>query len=204
MIIKDRKERKMKPVRSNELQHLERTVERKFDDRESEIKSENENEIQSLSDKNLERFKKRLNIKAKAQAVVNAKKELDDFVNSKERIEQKLQLKLDSVVKTFFEQMETWNRVRRWKYDFGSKEDKDPSTFDNMFSTLCKQETEKAFYNSPKGQALKVLNKQKERAQNIIYSGDSIQNVWRYLGQVFNQAKINAEIPKQMLQLPKE
>ena len=50
----------------------------------------------------------------------------------------------------------------------------------------------------------KVLNKQKERAQNIIYSGDSIQNVWRYLGQVFNQAKINAEIPRQMLQLPKE
>ena len=193
----------MKPVRSNELQHLERTVERKFDDRESEIKSENENEIQSLSDKNLERFKKRLNIKAKAQAVVNAKKELDDFVNSKERIEQKLQLKLDSVVKTFYEQMENWNRIRRWKYDF-DKKDQDSDSFEHIFNALCKQETEKAFYNSPKGQALKVLNKQKERAQNIIYSGDSIQNVWRYLGQVFNQAKINAEIPRQMLQLPKE
>ena len=193
----------MKPVRSNELQHLESTINRKFNDREAEVKSEMENEIQSLSDKNLDRFKKRLNIKSKAQAVANAKKELDAFVETKEQVELKLQNKLDSVVETFFDAMENWNKVRRWKYDF-DKKDQDPESFDHMFNALCRQETEKAYHASPKGQALRVLKRQRERAEHIIYSGDSIQNVWRYLGQVFNQAKIAAEIPRQMLQLPKE
>lgn len=191
----------MKPVRSNELQHLESTINRKFNDREAEVKSEMENEIQSLSDKNLDRFKKRLNIKSKAQAVANAKKELDAFVETKEQVELKLQNKLDSVVETFFDAMENWNKVRRWKYDFSDKNERD---FDHMFSKLCRQETEKAYHASPKGQALRVLKRQRERAEHIIYSGDSIQNVWRYLGDVFNQAKIAAEIPRQMLQLPKE
>ena len=193
----------MKPVRSNELQHLESTINRKFNDREAEVKSEMENEIQSLSDKNLDRFKKRLNIKSKAQAVANAKKELDAFVETKEQVELKLQNKLDSVVETFFDAMENWNKVRRWKYDF-DKKDQDSDSFDYMFNALCRQETEKAYHASPKGQALRVLKRQRERAEHIIYSGDSIQNVWRYLGQVFNQAKIAAEIPRQMLQLPKE
>ena len=191
----------MKPVRSNELQHLESTINRKFNDREAEVKSEMENEIQSLSDKNLDRFKKRLNIKSKAQAVANAKKELDAFVETKEQVELKLQNKLDGVVETFFDAMENWNKVRRWKYDFSDKNERD---FDHMFSKLCRQETEKAYHASPKGQALRVLKRQRERAEHIIYSGDSIQNVWRYLGDVFNQAKIAAEIPRQMLQLPKE
>ncbi len=191
----------MKPVRSNELQHLESTINRKFNDREAEVKSEMENEIQSLSDKNLDRFKKRLNIKSKAQAVTNAKKELDAFVETKEQVELKLQNKLDGVVETFFDAMENWNKVRRWKYDFSDKNERD---FDHMFSKLCRQETEKAYHASPKGQALRVLKRQRERAEHIIYSGDSIQNVWRYLGDVFNQAKIAAEIPRQMLQLPKE
>ena len=194
----------MKPIRSNELQHLESTINHKFNDREAEVKSEMENEIQSLSDKNLDRFKKRLNIKSKAQAVANAKKELDAFVETKEQVELKLQNKLDGVVKTFFDAMENWNKVRRWKYDFSDKSEKDPESFDYMFSKLCRQETEKAYHASPKGQALRVLKRQRERAEHIIYSGDSIQNVWRYLGQVFNQAKIAAEIPRQMLQLPKE
>ena len=194
----------MKPIRSNELQHLESTINHKFNDREAEVKSEMENEIQSLSDKNLDRFKKRLNIKSKAQAVANAKKELDAFVETKEQVELKLQNKLDGVVKTFFDAMENWNKVRRWKYDFSDKSEKDPESFDYMFSKLCRQETEKAYHASPKGQALRVLKRQRERAEHIIYSGDSIQNVWRYLGDVFNQAKIAAEIPRQMLQLPKE
>ena len=194
----------MKPVRSNELQHLESTINHKFNDREAEVKSEMENEIQSLSDKNLDRFKKRLNIKSKAQAVANAKKELDAFVETKEQVELKLQNKLDGVVKTFFDAMENWNKVRRWKYDFSDKSEKDPESFDYMFSKLCRQETEKAYHASPKGQALRVLKRQRESAEHIIYSGDSIQNVWRYLGDVFNQAKIAAEIPRQMLQLPKE
>ena len=193
----------MKPVRSNELQHLESTITHKFNDREAEVKSEMENEIQSLSDKNLDRFKKRLNIKSKAQAVANAKKELDDFVRTKEQVEDKLQQKLNTVVSVFFDAMENWNKVRRWKYDF-DKKDEDSESFDHMFSALCRQETEKAYHASPKGQALRVLKRQRERAEHIIYSGDSIQNVWRYLGEVFNQAKIAAEIPRQMLQLPKE
>ena len=192
----------MKPIRSNELQHLESTINHKFNDREAEVKSEMENEIQSLSDKNLDRFKKRLNIKSKAQAVANAKKELDAFVETKEQVELKLQNKLDGVVKTFFDAMENWNKVRRWKYDF-DKKDQDSDSFDYMFNALCRQETEKAYHASPKGQALRVLKRQRERAEHIIYSGDSIQNVWRYLGEVFNQAKIAAEIPRQMLQLPK-
>ena len=194
----------MKPIRSNELQHLESTINHKFNDREAEVKSEMENEIQSLSDKNLDRFKKRLNIKSKAQAVANAKKELDNFVRTKEQVEDKLQQKLNTVVNVFFDAMENWNKVRRWKYDFSDKSEKDPESFDYMFSKLCRQETEKAYHASPKGQALRVLKRQRERAEHIIYSGDSIQNVWRYLGQVFNQAKIAAEIPRQMLQLPKE
>ena len=193
----------MKPVRSNELQHLESTINRKFNDREAEVKSEMENEIQSLSDKNLDRFKKRLNIKSKAQAVANAKKELDNFVRTKEQVEDKLQQKLNTVVNVFFDAMENWNKVRRWKYDF-DKKDQDSDSFDYMFNALCRQETEKAYHASPKGQALRVLKRQRERAEHIIYSGDSIQNVWRYLGHVFNQAKIAAEIPRQMLQLPKE
>ena len=145
-----------------------------------------------------------MNIKPKAEAVAKAKRELDDFIETKDQVERKLQQKLDGVVKTFYNAMENWNKVRRWEYDFGKSYDPDPALFDNMFSTLCRQETEKAYHSSPKGQALRVLKRQRERAEHIIYSGDSIQNVWRYLGLVFTQAKIAAEIPRQMLQLPKE
>ena len=42
-----------------------------------------------------------------------------------------------------------------------------------------------------------------EEAQNILYSGQSIQDVWKYLGNTFKRANIEVQAPKTMLQLDK-
>jgi hypothetical protein len=42
-----------------------------------------------------------------------------------------------------------------------------------------------------------------EEAKNILYSGQSIQDVWKYLGSTFKRANIEVQAPKTMLQLNK-
>ena len=42
-----------------------------------------------------------------------------------------------------------------------------------------------------------------EEAKNILYSGQSIQDVWKYLGSTFKRASIEVQAPKAMLQLDK-
>jgi len=48
-----------------------------------------------------------------------------------------------------------------------------------------------------------VLDVMQEEAQNILYSGQSIQDVWKYLGHTFKRANIEVQAPKAMLQLNK-
>ena len=67
----------------------------------------------------------------------------------------------------------------------------------------CADETTKLIERSDKFKEKKILDVMQEEAQNILYSGQSIQDVWKYLGNTFKRANIEVQAPKAMLQLDK-
>jgi len=61
----------------------------------------------------------------------------------------------------------------------------------------------KLIERSDKFKEKKILDVMEEEAKNILYSGQSIQDVWKYLGSTFKRANIEVQAPKAMLQLNK-
>jgi hypothetical protein len=102
--------------------------------------------------------------------------------------------------------------LRRWDQD-SSNSDRLNNKSDDWFQNVdnvkyylrekCADETQKLIERSDKFKEKIVLDVMQEEAQNILYSGQSIQDVWKYLGNTFKKAKIEVQAPKQMLQLDK-
>ena len=65
------------------------------------------------------------------------------------------------------------------------------------------EELEEKYKNSEKGKFFKYLQNGIEDAKNILYSGLSIEDVWKNLEQVFGQAQIEVRVPKSFTQISK-
>jgi hypothetical protein len=78
---------------------------------------------------------------------------------------------------------------------------------DEVLSTIlksaCRQELEEKYKNSEKGKFFKYLENGIEDAKNILYSGLSIEDVWKNLEQRFGQAQIEVRVPKSFAQIAK-
>lgn len=202
----------MIPIRKNELEYLEKYVKDKFIDRRKKIESEIHLETNKAIDKNFKNFLAKLDIDKDLNAIEIAKDKLEKFQDSKDNYESKLRAAVASAAQKVEKSLKKWQSIRRWDEDndsSGKLHNKSDDWFQNVNNVKyylrekCADETTKLIERSDKFKEKKILDVMEEEAKNILYSGQSIQDVWKYLGSTFKRASIEVQAPKAMLQLDK-
>ena len=202
----------MIPIRKNELEYLEKYVKDKFIDRRKKIESEIHLETNKAIDKNFKSFLAKLDIDKDLNAIEVAKDKLEKFQDSKDNYESKLRAAVASAAQKVEKSLKKWQSIRRWDEDndsSGKLHNKSDDWFQNVNNVKyylrekCADETTKLIERSDKFKEKKILDVMEEEAKNILYSGQSIQDVWKYLGSTFKRASIEVQAPKAMLQLDK-
>lgn len=202
----------MIPIRKNELEYLEKYVKDKFIDRRKKIESEIHLETNKAIDKNFKSFLAKLDIDKDLNAIEIAKDKLEKFQDSKDNYEDKLRSAVTTAAEKVQKNLKKWQSIRRWDQDNDSSvklDNKSDDWFQNVnnlkyyLREKCADETTKLIERSDKFKEKKILDVMEEEAKNILYSGQSIQDVWKYLGSTFKRANIEVQAPKAMLQLNK-
>lgn len=202
----------MIPIRKNELEYLEKYVQDKFINRRKKIESEIHLETNKTIDKNFKSFLAKLDIDKDLNAIEVAKDKLEKFQDSKDNYESKLRNAVVSAAEKVQKNLKKWQSIRRWDEDNDSSvklQNKSDDWFQNVnnlkyyLREKCADETTKLIERSDKFKEKKILDVMEEEAKNILYSGQSIQDVWKYLGSTFKRASIEVQAPKAMLQLDK-
>ena len=199
----------MNPIRKDEIEYLSNYIDRKFKSRRSTLESEREVEVDKTTDKNLSAFKSKLNIEKLLKTVVQLEKEYTDYRDNYDRKLTDIRDKCRIAGEKLEKKLNNWNQIRNWKQNADIVNDK----FDNKVSPVrldqvqsyiearCKDETRKAYDNSKKGAAIRLLDAQREESENALYSGGSIQAVRQYISNVFNKAGIPDSVAKNLLML---
>jgi len=202
----------MIPIRKNELEYLEKYVKDKFIERRKKIESEIHLETNKAIDKNFKSFLAKLDIDKDLNAIEVAKDKLEKFQDSKDNYESKLRSAVAIAAQRVEKNLKKWNSIRRWDQDNDSSvniNNKSDDWFQNVNNVKyylrekCADETTKLIERSDKFKEKKISDVMEEEAKNILYSGQSIQDVWKYLGSTFKRANIEVQAPKAMLQLNK-
>lgn len=201
----------MIPIRKNELEYLEKYVKDKFIQRRKKIESEIHLETNKAIEKNFKTFLNKLDLEKDLKAVEAAKEKLERFQDSKDTYESKLRAAVVDTADKLKKSLEKWQSIRRWDSDESDTRlrNKSDDWFQNVnnikyyLREKCSDETTKLIERSDKFKEKKILDVMEEEAQNILYSGQSIQDVWKYLGNTFKRANIEVQAPKAMLQLDK-
>lgn len=201
----------MIPIRKNELEYLEKYVKDKFIERRKKIESEIHLETNKTIEKNFKSFINKLGLEQDLKAVEAAKEKLVRFQDSKDNYESKLRAAVADSADKLKRSLEKWQSLRRW--DTEDSDTRLRTKSDDWFQNVnnvkyylrekCADETTKLIERSDKFKEKKILDIMQEEAQNILYSGQSIQDVWKYLGHTFKKANIEVQAPKAMLQLEK-
>ena len=201
----------MIPIRKNELEYLEKYVKDKFIQRRKKIESEIHLETNKAIEKNFKTFLNKLDLEKDLKAVEAAKEKLERFQDSKDTYESKLRAAVVDSADKIKKSLEKWQSIRRWDSDESETRlrNKSDDWFQNVnnikyyLREKCADETTKLIERSDKFKEKKILDVMEEEAKNILYSGQSIQDVWKYLGSTFKRASIEVQAPKAMLQLDK-
>ena len=169
----------MKPIRKDEIEYLSNYIDRKFKSRRSALESEREVEVDRTKDKNLPAFKSKLNIEKLLKTVVELEQDYTDYRDNYDKKLAEIRNKCLFAGQKLEKKLETWQKIRNWKDSPDITNDK----FDNKVSpvklkdleeyidAMCKQETRKAYDSSKKGAAIRLLDSQREEAENALYSG---------------------------------
>ena len=199
----------MKPIRKDEIEYLSNYIDKKFKSRRSALESEREVEVDRTTDKNLPAFKSKLNVEKLLKTVVQLEKEYVDYRDNYDKKLTEIRNKCLTAGEKLEKKLNNWNQVRNWKNESNIVNDK----FDNKVSPVkinevhsyiedrCKDETRKAYDQSKKGAAIRLLDAQREESENALYSGGSIQAVRQYISNVFNKAGIPDSVAKNLLML---
>ena len=194
----------MKPIRSNELNYLDELIRDKFRNRRQNIESEIEAVTQKQTDKNYQKFVEKLGLKAQIKAYKEADMKLKKFQEQKESYESKLSAIRQTKKRELQDKIQSWSSIRGWQDGYKQTMQIDIKDFDDVesvLSTACKQETKKAVEKLPKFKVKHDLDLLEEQAQNVLYSGRDIKEVWNHLGQTFKTSGIPVAAPKEFLQL---
>ena len=175
------------------------------------IESEIHLETNKAIEKNFKTFLNKLDLEKDLKAVEAAKEKLERFQDSKDTYESKLRAAVVDSADKIKKSLEKWQSIRRWDSDESETRlrNKSDDWFQNVnnikyyLREKCSDETTKLIERSDKFKEKKILDVMEEEAQNILYSGQSIQDVWKYLGNTFKRANIEVQAPKAMLQLEK-
>ena len=190
----------MRPIRKQELEYLDRLINNKFQEKQSAIRSQCEIEVQKQLEKDFNKFVSTLRLDKLLKDAEQAEKEYQDFKLSKDAKETALNQNAIKRKQALLEKVNQWSDIRDWS--ISSRADTVDEVLDNL-KKACRQELEEKYKNSEKGKFFKYLENGVEDAKNILYSGLSIEDVWKNLEQVFGHAQIEVRVPKSFTQISK-
>ncbi len=188
----------MRPIRQTEMDYWNFTIDREYDDRKNSLKSEMVDEINDIADTNYPKFVKALKVDKLIKDIDSLYKDYHKFKSEKELIEQEKKRNLDKAVNALSIQLDKWNKVRKWKTDghFKHGDLERPDKHDQLFKGLCHQETERAYYASPKGRALKLLEISAKRCKHSLNAGLPLDTAVSVIHQEMASQKIKLDLPK--------
>ena len=190
-------EKIMRPIRQTEMDYWNFTIDSEYDNRKNSLKSEMVDEINDIADTNYPKFVKALKVDKLIKDIDFQSKDYQKFKSEKELIEQEKKRKLDKAVNSLNIQLDKWNKVRKFHdghFKHGDLED--PSKHEPLFKKLCHAETERAYYASPKGRALKLLEISAKRCKHSLNAGLPLDTAVSVIHQEMQSQKINLDLPK--------
>lgn len=190
----------MRPIRKQELDYLDRLINNKFQEKQSAIRSQCELEVDKQLDKDFTKFISTLRLDKLLKDAEQAEKEHQDFKASKDAKETALNQNAIKKKQALLEKVNQWSNIRDWS--ISSRADTVDEVLDNL-KKACRQELEEKYKNSDKGKFFKYLQNGIEDARNTLYSGLSIDDVWKNLESIFNKAQIEVRVPKSFTQIAK-
>ena len=191
----------MRPIRKQELDYLDRLINNKFQEKQSAIRSQCEIEVQKQLEKDFDKFVATLKLDKLIKEAEQAEKEYLDFKASKDMKENALHLNATKKKQALKEKFNHWNEIRQWH--LSSRSDNDLDCIMSTIKSACRVELEEKYKNSEKGKFFKYLESGIEDARNTLYSGLSIDDVWKNLENIFNKAQIEVRVPKSFAQIAK-
>ena len=187
----------MRPIRQTEMDYWNFTIDSEYDNRKNSLKSEMVDEINDIADTNYPKFMKALKIDKLTKDVDKLYKDYHKFKSEKELIELELKRKLDKSVNALNIQLDKWNKVRKFHDGHFKRGDlEDPSKHEQLFKSLCHAETERAYYASPKGRALKLLELSAKRCKHSLNAGLPLDTAVSVIHREMASQKINLDLPK--------
>jgi len=188
----------MRPIRKQELDYLHQLINNKFQEKQSAVRSQCELEVGKQLEKDFNKFVSTLRLDKLLKDAEQAEKEYQDFKLSKDAKETALNQNAIKRKQALLEKVNQWSDIRDWS--ISSRAD----TVDEVISNLkkaCQQELEEKYKNSEKGKFFKYLQNGIEDAKNTLYSGLSIDDVWKNLENIFHKAQIEVRVPKSFTQI---
>ena len=197
----------MKPIRKDEQVYLKDYINRKFDAHRSHLESERQIDVDTAVENNLSKFRNKLKLNDMIRTVTKLASDYSDFVDNYESRKIDKRRSLLEAGEKLQKKLSKWKSVRRWEKDpnfvgrLSSDDPVDPADIDKYITTVCEEETIKAYDRSKKGLAIRRLDAQREEAENALYSGGSMAAVRQYINSVFTQAGIADNVAKNLLLL---
>ena len=197
----------MKPIRKDEQIYLKEYINRKFDAHRSHLESERQIDVDTAVENNLSKFRNKLKLNDMIRTVNKLASDYSDFVDNYESRKIDKRRTLLEAGEKLQKKLSKWKSVRRWEKEpdfvgrLSSDDPVDPADIDKYITTVCEEETIKAYDRSKKGLAIRRLDAQREEAENALYSGGSMAAVRQYINSVFTQAGIADNVAKNLLLL---
>ena len=187
---------RMVPIRNIEMDYWNFSIDEQYDNRQNSLKTEMVDEINDIADDNYETFKKKLKIDDLMSDIKKMYEDYHLFKNQKELIEQEKKNALDKSINALEDQLVKYNKVRKWKTDLSRSLLKEPNEHDILLKKLCHEETEKAYYASPKGRALKLLDESKKRCKHLLHAGLDLNATVHNINLEMRNQKIDLNLPE--------
>ena len=198
----------MKPIRKNELEYLEKLIDKKFSNQSDSLRRKFDTEVDKTVEKTFKSFKAKLKVDELVKKSEKARLDYETFKRTKEIKEAELKRTAKATADKVIEFLENKSKINDWDLRISCYNDDmlDASDFDKQIKDACRTEARRYLEKQELAKEFNALKDKKELAQNILYSGSSINSVVSELSRVFNSCKINYQIPKSLLQIeaPKE
>ena len=190
----------MRPIRKQELDYLHNLINNKFNEKQQAIRSQCELEVGKQLETSFDKFVSTLRLEKLLKEAEQAEKDFENFKLNKDNKETELSILASKKRTALSEKVNQWSNIRDWS--ISSRHDNVDEVISNL-KKACRQELEDKYKNSEKGKFFKYLQNGIEDAKNTLYSGLSIDDVWKNLENIFDKAQIEVRVPKSFAQISK-
>ena len=188
----------MRPIRKQELDYLHTLINNKFNEKQQAIRSQCELEVGKQLETSFDKFVSTLRLEKLLKEAEQAEKDFENFKLNKDNKETELSIMASKKRSALSEKVNQWSNIRDWS--ISSRHDNVDEVISNL-KKACRQELEDKYKNSEKGKFFKYLQNGIEDAKNTLYSGLSIDDVWKNLENIFDKAQIEVRVPKSFTQI---